>query len=87
MTQVDGFEDTAGALLGLIENKTAVIGVIGLGYVGPPLISTFTNAGFRCRGFDVDQKKVDSLAGGRSYIKHVDSATVADWIQRDGADP
>lgn len=87
MTQVDGFEDTAGALLGLIENKTAVIGVIGLGYVCLPLISAFTNAGFRCRGFDVDQKKVDSLAGGRSYIKHVDSATVADWIQRDVLEP
>lgn len=70
-----------------IQNKTAQIGVIGLGYVGLPLISAFTNAGFRCIGYDVDQKKVDELAAGRSYIKHVGSDVVADWIKRDMLDP
>ena len=44
-----------------IDNKTAAVGVIGLGYVGLPLISAFTNAGFRCIGYDVDEAKVSAL--------------------------
>ena len=52
-----------------IEQKTASIGIIGLGYVGLPLISAFTNAGFRCIGYDVDQAKVASLTAGKSYIR------------------
>jgi len=73
----------AAALQQKIDDKSALIGVIGLGYVGLPLISAFTNTGFRCLGYDVDQKKVDELPAGRSYIKHVSSDTVADWIKRD----
>ena len=74
-------------LLEKIKNKTAQVGVIGLGYVGLPLISAFTNAGFRCIGYDVDQKKVDELNAGRSYIKHVASTTVAGWIEKDLLEP
>lgn len=70
-----------------IESRTAAVGVIGLGYVGLPLISAFTNAGLSCIGFDVDQNKVDQLAAGKSYIKHVGSDTVADWIKRKVLDP
>ena len=66
-----------------IEDKSALVGVIGLGYVGLPLISAFTNAGLKCIGYDVDQKKVDELNAGRSYIKHVSSDTVAGWIEKD----
>lgn len=62
-----------------IADKTAVIGVIGLGYVGLPLIDAFINAGFRAMGFDVDQSKVDSLNRGHSYIKHISSEAVASW--------
>ena len=47
-----------------IEDKSAVVGVIGLGYVGLPLIDAFTGAGFRALGFDVDQSKVDALKLG-----------------------
>ena len=54
-----------------IQNKTAKVGVIGLGYVGLPLIRAFIAAGFRTMGFDVDQGKVDQLLAGRSYIKHI----------------
>lgn len=70
-----------------IEDKSALVGVIGLGYVGLPLISAFTNAGLRCIGYDVDQKKVDELKAGRSYIKHVDSATVSGWIENESLTP
>lgn len=64
----------------LIRTKQAHIGVIGLGYVGLPLVRAFTAAGFRCLGFDVDQTKVDKLKAGRSYIKHIDSSALAQLI-------
>jgi len=69
-------------LLARIENKKAVVGVIGLGYVGLPLIDAFTQAGFTCVGFDIDPKKVDSLSRGQSYIKHIASEQIAGWIRK-----
>jgi len=60
----------------LIQDKSARIGVIGLGYVGLPLIRAFMKAGYRTLGFDVDQSKVDRLLRGESYIGHI----AADWI-------
>ena len=68
------------ALERAIREKSAVVGVIGLGYVGLPLINAFQTAGFRTLGFDVDRKKVDALAAGQSYIRHIDAKTVAGWI-------
>ena len=70
-----------------IADKTAKIGIIGLGYVGLPLISAFTNAGFKCLGFDVDAEKVRLLKLGKSYIKHISSDRIADWINRGMLDP
>jgi UDP-N-acetyl-D-glucosamine dehydrogenase len=63
----------------VILDKSALVGVIGLGYVGLPLINAFVCAGFRTIGFDVDQRKVDTLNSGKSYIKHVDSTVVSKW--------
>jgi UDP-N-acetyl-D-glucosamine dehydrogenase len=74
-------------LEGLIQNKQAIIGVVGLGYVGLPLIRAFTSAGFRCMGFDVDQSKVDKLNAGESYIKHIDSAALARLIREKTLEP
>ncbi len=54
-----------------IDDRTAVVGVVGLGYVGLPLILTFAEAGFPTLGLDVDQAKVDALRSGRSYIAHM----------------
>lgn len=70
-----------------IADKSAVVGIIGLGYVGLPLINAFTTAGFRCMGFDVDQNKVDQLLAGKSYIKHIDSETVSQWIEKKQLEP
>jgi UDP-N-acetyl-D-glucosamine dehydrogenase len=56
-----------------IQSREAVVGVIGLGYVGLPLVLQFCRAGFRVLGFDVDSEKVEALNEGRSYIKHIDS--------------
>lgn len=58
-------------LLNRIKMKEAVVGVIGLGYVGLPLVLEFVRAGFKVTGFDVDSKKIEALKSGRSYIKHI----------------
>ncbi len=61
-----------------IENRTAVIGVIGLGYVGLPLLRTFWDAGFPVIGFDIDPGKIDKLLRGESYLKHLGENLVRD---------
>ena len=54
-----------------IENNKAVVGVIGLGYVGLPLLAAFHRAGFPTLGFDVDPNKINALKKGESYLKHL----------------
>lgn len=71
---------SAPSLLELIKSRSSLVGVIGLGYVGLPLIDAFVRGGFRCLGFDVDDSKVKTLSAGRSYIKHISSTKVAEWI-------
>ena len=63
-----------------IRDKKAVVGVIGLGYVGLPLLNAFIKAGFTTMGFDIDQRKVDALLKGQSYIKHIPSEMIASWL-------
>lgn len=65
-------------LIGKIKNNSAKIGVIGLGYVGLPLVIEFCKKGFHVTGFDVDPKKVEALKKGKSYIKHISSKLIAD---------
>ncbi len=62
-----------------IKNRTARVGVIGLGYVGLPLVESFTAQGFPVIGFDVDQSKVDRLNQGTSYIAHIGDDRVQQW--------
>ncbi|MFG0332513.1 MAG: nucleotide sugar dehydrogenase [Maioricimonas sp. JB049] len=66
-------------LIGKIEDRSATIGVIGLGYVGLPLIDAFSSQGFAAIGFDVDPEKVEKLNAGQSYIEHISSAKVQKW--------
>ena len=63
-----------------IESREARVGVIGLGYVGLPLAVEFAAQGFSVTGFDVDQKKVDSLGEGVSYVEDVSSESVAEAL-------
>ena len=63
-------------LLDKIRNRRSVVGVIGLGYVGLPLIIEFGKAGFQVVGFDIDEKKIKYLQGGRSYIKHIPTGEI-----------
>lgn len=74
-------DDPALALETAIEKGTAIIGVIGLGYVGLPLIDAFATAGFQTMGFDIDQKKVDRLLAGESYIGHISADRVTELIE------
>ncbi len=69
-------------LLHRIRNRSAVIGVIGLGYVGLPLSLRFVEAGFRVLGFDTDREKVRELNEGRSYIEHISAQRIASGLQR-----
>ncbi len=70
-----------------INEKQALVGVVGLGYVGLPLIRAFVDKGFRTLGFDVDQKKVDSLIAGKSYIGHLSSEWITSSIREGKFDP
>ena len=58
-------------LIARIESRSAGIGIIGLGYVGLPLLRAFHEAGFPVLGFDVDPRKIDQLERGESYLKHL----------------
>ncbi len=63
-------------LLEKIQNRKAVVAVIGLGYVGLPLATVFAQAGFKVIGLDVDQRKVDAVNLGQSHIDDVPSAVL-----------
>lgn len=67
-------------LLNKISIKQCVVGVIGLGYVGLPLVREFTRGGANVLGFDIDAKKVKSLMAGKSYIEHIPSATIKEMV-------
>ena len=63
-------------LLEKIEKNEAKVAIIGLGYVGLPLVMEFCKAGFSVLGFDIDEAKVKALAEGKSYIHHIDIAPI-----------
>ena len=60
----------------LIKEKRACVGVVGLGYVGLPLLTEFARAGYEAIGFEVDSRKADQINAGVSYIGDVESSTI-----------
>jgi len=64
-----------------IARKSARVGVIGMGYVGLPLVQVFCDNGFQVVGFDIDPSKVERLSRGVSYIKHIPSAAIAELVE------
>lgn len=64
------------ALIEKFAKKQAKIGIVGIGYVGLPLMLRYAEVGFQAIGFDIDQAKVDSLMQGKSYIEHIDSKRI-----------
>jgi len=67
-------------LLKMIKERTARIGIIGLGYVGLPLAIHFGQKGFNVTGFDLDSRKIDKILHGESYIKHIPATTIREMI-------
>lgn len=59
-----------------LKSKKAVIGIVGLGYVGLPLALRFSEEGYTVLGFDIDEEKVAKLRDGKSYIEHIPSTSV-----------
>jgi UDP-N-acetyl-D-glucosamine dehydrogenase len=74
-------------LQGRIQKRTARVAIVGLGYVGLPLAETFAAGGFPVTGFDVDDRKVQRLRRGESYIGHIPSERVAELIRTERFDP
>jgi len=74
-------ENMEDRLIGKILGKDAVIGIIGMGYVGLPLVLAFCEAEFRVLGFDVDSKKVATLKMGKSYLKSIPSSRISPFIR------
>ena len=64
-------------LLEKLRSRQAVIGIVGLGYVGLPLALTYVEVGYRVLGLDIDQAKVDAINQGQSYIDHIDGQRVS----------
>jgi len=69
-------------LISRLIDKTAVIGIVGLGYVGLPLMLRFIEVGYHVVGFDIDQTKIDILKSGHSYIKYISSSLILDAIKK-----
>ena len=76
-----GLEDAA-ALSARFGQKTARVGVIGLGYVGLPLALLFSRNGLQTTGFDIDPSKTEKLERGETYIKHIPAAAITAEVSR-----
>ncbi len=65
-----------------IKDKKAVVGIVGMGYVGLPLALTYAEEGFKVIGYDIDTKKADAIKAGKTYIKHIASDRIADAVKK-----
>lgn len=63
-----------------LKGRRSVIGIVGLGYVGLPLVLRYCEVGFKVIGFDVDSDKISRLNAGQSYIEHISSAAIEQAI-------
>lgn len=64
-----------------LADRTAVIGIVGLGYVGLPLMLRYVNVGYKVLGIDIDPSKVGQLNEGKSYIEHISSESIAKAVE------
>jgi len=73
--------EKANQIIQKIHKKRALIGIIGMGYVGLPLVLRFCEEDFRVLGFDIDSKKIATLKRGKSYLKSIPSSRVSQFIR------
>lgn len=64
-----------------LRDRSATLGIVGLGYVGLPLVLRFVEAGFKVIGLDIDDGKVRALGAGQSYIEHIASGEIASALE------
>lgn len=69
-------------LVNKLNNKEAIIGIVGLGYVGLPLMLRYIEVGYKVLGIDIDQAKVDALNKGETYIEHIPASAIADAVAK-----
>ena len=69
-------------LIKKINDRSAKVGVIGLGYVGLPLAIEFVNAGYEVIGIDVDENKINTINSAKNYIKDVDDKTLEEAVKK-----
>lgn len=69
-------------LIKKLQSKSAVIGILGLGYVGQPLFLRYADIGFKVIGFDIDQEKVSELNNGHSRIEHIADSKITSAIDK-----
>ncbi len=69
-------------LLEKINNRSAEVGIIGMGYVGLPLALEFAEEDFKVTGFDIDENKIPILNGGKSYIKHIPESRISKSVNK-----
>lgn len=69
-------------LLDRLNDRSASIGIVGLGYVGLPLVLRYAEVGYKVVGFDIDQSKIDCIAQGKSYIEHIPGSAISQAVER-----
>ncbi len=69
-------------LIDRLNDKSAVIGILGLGYVGLPLVIRYAEVGYTVLGIDIDQEKTDALNMGESYIEHIPAEKIQSSIKK-----
>ena len=69
-------------LLEKLNNKSSIIGIVGLGYVGLPLMLRYIEVGYKVLGLDIDPSKVEMLNQGKSYIEHICSGVISDAVTK-----
>ncbi|HAI12100.1 MAG TPA: hypothetical protein DCM28_10380 [Phycisphaerales bacterium] len=79
-------EDKRLTLQNLITERKAKVGIIGLGYVGLPLMRAFFKAGYPVIGYDVDPAKIEKIHKGENYLKHLGEDFIAEMSQSDSFD-
>lgn len=77
----DSMKQFKNQLIHKLEDRTAVIGIIGLGYVGLPLAIRYAEAGYKVIGFDIDPLKAEKIAAGHTYFKHISDQRVQEAVE------
>ncbi len=69
-------------LINKLTDKTAVIGIVGLGYVGIPLAIRYAEVGYKVLGFDIDAEKIEKISAGKTYIKHIPDEAIKSAVEK-----